>query len=117
MSEKISSNSSKIDENEDSGGGGGNVNRFFPQALDDETKKKKEDCLACRLTGTAGLFFISVYVFSNVRRQNSQASKRVVSLVGAGRLNSCFFLLLVSLANRRMSVCIYGIFVCFDFLN
>lgn len=53
--------------------------------LDAESQKKKEDCLACRLTGSAGLFLISVYVLSNVRAQKTQTSRRVVSLVGAGR--------------------------------
>lgn len=47
---------------------------------------KKKDCLACRLTGSAGLFLISVYVFSNVRKQTSRTNKQIINLAGAGRL-------------------------------
>ena len=52
--------------------------------LDSEARKRKEDCLACRLTGSAGLFLISIYVFSNVRKQTSRTNKQVINLVGAG---------------------------------
>lgn len=54
--------------------------------LDSESRKKKEDCLVCRVTGSIGLFFISVYTFANVRKQTSLTNKRIVSLIGAGKL-------------------------------
>ena len=61
-----------------------NESNVLLKPLDIDAKKKKDDCLGCRLTGSAGLLFISIYVLSNARGQKSLTSKKLGSLVGAG---------------------------------
>lgn len=57
--------------------------------------KKLKDCLACKLTGTIGLFGISVYMFVNARKQKTQLNKTIINSLATGKL-VVFSLLLVT---------------------
>jgi hypothetical protein len=56
-------------------------------AVSPETVNKKKDCLACRLTSSAGLFIMATYVFSNVRKQTSRTKSAFINLLGSGILD------------------------------
>lgn len=52
----------------------------------DIEKTKKKDCLACKLTGSIGLFGISVYIFLNARKQKTQFNKTIINCFATGKL-------------------------------
>jgi hypothetical protein len=55
--------------------------------LDSASKDDKlKDCLACKLTGTIGLFGISVYMFLNARNQKTKLNKTIISSLATGKL-------------------------------
>ena len=45
----------------------------------------KKDCLACKLTGTFGLFGISVYMFMNASKQRTPFNRILINSLATGR--------------------------------
>jgi hypothetical protein len=58
--------------------------------VDNADKNKLKDCLACKLTGTFGLFGISVYMFLNARKQKTQLNKTIINSLATGKLVSSY---------------------------
>jgi len=49
---------------------------------------KGQDCLACRLIGTVGMFGISVYVFMEAFKHPKKTNRLFLNTLGTGRLIS-----------------------------
>lgn len=43
-----------------------------------------KDCLACKLTGTTGLLFMSIYLFAISRKQTNLKHKYFTNIIGSG---------------------------------
>lgn len=51
-----------------------------------DPKNLKKDCLACKLTGTVGLFGISVYMFLNASKQKTPFNRILINTLATGIL-------------------------------
>ena len=45
-----------------------------------------KDCLACKITGSVGLFCASIYCFVNARKQTSAFNKNFINVIASGIL-------------------------------
>ena len=57
-----------------------------------EPTNLKRDCLACRLTGTIGLFGISAYMFMNASKQKTRFNRILINSLASG-ITFDFFLI------------------------
>jgi hypothetical protein len=48
-------------------------------------EENNKDCLGCKITGTIGLFSISVYIFSNARHYKQFGNKIFLNILGSGK--------------------------------
>ena len=55
--------------------------------IDDRSSPKNKDCLACKLTGSIGLFLISGYIYYHGRKQSSRLNRFFYNSLGTGK---CF---------------------------
>lgn len=80
----------------------------------------KTDCLACRLTGSVGLFAISLYVFYNSNKQAKALNRYFQNTLASGISNLLFYFLNLI----EQTLCIFCFirslslsFPCLDFAN
>ena len=53
--------------------------------MNNREKENYKDCLECKITGTIGLFAISVYIFSNTRKNKQFGNKIFLNILGSGK--------------------------------
>ena len=50
-----------------------------------------KDCLACKITGSVGMFCASVYCFVNARKQTKAFNRNFINVIASGNLVFFFF--------------------------
>lgn len=71
-----------------------------------------KDCLACKITGSVGMFCASVYCFVNARKQTKAFNRNFINVIASGNLVFFFFLLGVKFPRLGVSATSVFSYLC-----